>query len=244
MARRQAARSCDIGRPMFRKVFGRVACVVPCMTRQGRGPISRSTLVGRVRAAARPHRPCGPLPPRRGEVTDGRQPVPTIVGRVRAAARPHLSCGPLPSRRGGVTAGRQPVPTLVDRVRAAARPHRSCGPLPSGRREVTDGRQPVPTLVGRVRAAARPHRSCGPMPSRRGEVTDGRQPVPTIMGRVRAAARPHLSCVSRSGTSKGRKLPAISSGTPTGIFPHTTSTVRRFRSHPASVLAGCPGPGP
>ncbi len=33
------------------------------------------------------------MPPRRGEVTDGRQPVPTLVGRVRAAARPHLSCG-------------------------------------------------------------------------------------------------------------------------------------------------------
>ena len=29
----------------------------------------------------------------RGEVTDGRQPVPTIVGRVRAAAWPHPSCG-------------------------------------------------------------------------------------------------------------------------------------------------------
>ena len=34
-----------------------------------------------------------PMPPTRGEVTDGQQPVPTIVGRVRAAARPHLSCG-------------------------------------------------------------------------------------------------------------------------------------------------------
>jgi len=34
-----------------------------------------------------------PMPPTRGEVTDGRQPVPTLVGRVRAAARPHLSCG-------------------------------------------------------------------------------------------------------------------------------------------------------
>ena len=33
-----------------------------------------------------------PMPPTRGEVTDGRQPVPTIVGRVRAAARPHLFC--------------------------------------------------------------------------------------------------------------------------------------------------------
>ena len=33
------------------------------------------------------------MPPKRGEVTDGRQPVPTLVGRVRAAARPHLSCG-------------------------------------------------------------------------------------------------------------------------------------------------------
>ena len=32
------------------------------------------------------------MPPTRGVVTDGRQPVPTIVGRVRAAARPHLSC--------------------------------------------------------------------------------------------------------------------------------------------------------
>ena len=34
-----------------------------------------------------------PMPSTRGEVTDGRQPVPTLVGRVRAAARPHLSCG-------------------------------------------------------------------------------------------------------------------------------------------------------
>ena len=39
-------------------------------------------------------------------------------------------------------------------------------------------------------------------------------------------------------------MPAISSGTPTGIFPHTTSTVRHFRSPPASVLEGCPRPGP
>ena len=31
-----------------------------------------------------------PMPPTRGEVTDGRQPVPTIVCRGRAAARPHL----------------------------------------------------------------------------------------------------------------------------------------------------------
>jgi len=35
----------------------------------------------------------GSMPPTRGEVTDGRQPVPTLVGRVRAAARPHLSLG-------------------------------------------------------------------------------------------------------------------------------------------------------
>ncbi len=34
-----------------------------------------------------------PMPTTRGEVTDGRQPVPTILGRVRAAARPHLSRG-------------------------------------------------------------------------------------------------------------------------------------------------------
>ena len=34
-----------------------------------------------------------PMPTTRGEVTDGRQPVPTVVGRVRAAALPHLSCG-------------------------------------------------------------------------------------------------------------------------------------------------------
>ena len=34
-----------------------------------------------------------PMPPTRGEVTDGRQPVPTLVGRIRAAARPHRSCG-------------------------------------------------------------------------------------------------------------------------------------------------------
>ena len=72
----------------------------------GRQPVP--TLVGRVRAAARPHlsarmpeiaqarhseasRSGGlPMPPTRGTVTDGRQPVPTLVGRVRAAARPHL----------------------------------------------------------------------------------------------------------------------------------------------------------
>ena len=34
-----------------------------------------------------------PMPPTRGEATDGRQPVPTLVGRVRAAALPHRSCG-------------------------------------------------------------------------------------------------------------------------------------------------------
>ena len=31
-----------------------------------------------------------PMPPTRGEATDGRQPVPTLVGRVRAAAWPQL----------------------------------------------------------------------------------------------------------------------------------------------------------
>ncbi len=178
MARRQAARSCDIGRPISQKVFGRVACVVPCMARQGRGPDSSAFRWGPIPGSTRPGRgpdaPVAavrfgvpPLPSTRGEVTDGRQPVPTHVGRVRAAARPHLSCG-LPSRRGGVTDGRQPVPTVGGRVRAAARHHLSCG-LPPRRGEVTDGRQPVPTHVGRVRAAARPHLTCG---SRSGDLHD------------------------------------------------------------------------
>ena len=92
-----------------------------------------------------PIRPAGPAQAKRGEVTDGRQPVPTLVGRVRAAARPHLSCGPAQAKRGEVTDGQQPVPTLVGRVRAAARPHLSCGPRSSEARR------------SHGRAAARPY---------------------------------------------------------------------------------------
>ena len=97
-----------------------------------------------------------PMPPTRGGVTDGRQPVPTLVGRVHAAARPHRSCGPLPPTRGEVTDGRQPVPTLLGRVRAAARPHLVCGSR-SGTSRLGRSCRPARTriLEGRARTQRR-----------------------------------------------------------------------------------------
>ena len=90
-----------------------------------------------------------------------------------------------------------------------------------------------------------------PMPPRRGEVTDGRQPVPTIVGRVRGSRSgdfhdPEVADDLRDlrllgGRARTRRrgrcsasapLAPTSSGTPTGIFPPSSSTDRHFQSHP------------
>ena len=105
-----------------------------------------------------------PMPPTRGEVTDGRQPVPTLVGRVRAAARPHLVCG---SRSGTSRLGRSCRPARTRILEGRARTQRrDLARPPSHSRRPPRTRLPGSSLNPPLRTATFDHTRSATSPCR------------------------------------------------------------------------------